>query len=127
MSSGCSGGAGSAGSGPAEDNDAILAKIGVGRRYAEIRTEVCRIARELEGATLERVVALKADVLALERLVTAPIVTEEGGPLGARLALFRVAPDSLCVRPAIGTWSTFSPTTPLQVSVCDQWPTTPPP
>jgi hypothetical protein len=54
------GGAGSAAlpavSGGPLTNDADVSNIGVGRRYAEIRAEVCRIARELEGATLERVV-----------------------------------------------------------------------
>ncbi len=40
----------------ADVSSALLTNIGVGRRYAEIRAEVCRIARELEGATLERVV-----------------------------------------------------------------------
>jgi hypothetical protein len=65
-------------------------------------------------------VALKADVLALERLVTAPIVAEGAGgpggaPLGARLTLFTVAPNCLCVRPVLGTWAVYTPVTPLQV------------
>ena len=103
----------------------------LGRIFAQLRTEICRITHELEGKTLERVLALKTDIQNLELLVMSPgtidaTTAEETasvggidvGLVGARLGLFCVSPGSICVRPVVGSFSTWDPATiPLQVGI----------
>jgi hypothetical protein len=137
------------------DNDAAVRELSptvpMSRRFMEVRAEVVRIARELQGATLERVLGLKAEIQALEVLVNEPVTMDPppsdpsgcaggaGGPVAGAgihggaatawgyhnlpapvgpLALFSpVIPDCLCIRPALGTFATFTPSTPVQVCI----------